>query len=349
MEFRRGSRPLNVVVAVLAMVAAACGSGTADTTTTQAGSETTQPQETSTTAPEETTTPAGATPQIGFAWTDPSIEVFIPLQAGALEESAARGYEVLFSNNGGDPAAQLADIQTWIGLGVAGLVILPLDPAATTNLADQAQAEGIVVVGYSDPIENQDGSTTFNHVQGGTELGQNAADWINENLGGNGVVGLLTIDTMEVGRQRIDSAVAVIEAETDSVIAARETAVSAADSLPVVQSMLQAHPDLNVILCVADDGCLGAAQAFEAAEIDPAGMYMAGWDGARPALEQIAAGDGYIKADAALDLLEVGRSIVYTVDHAINGGGDPNVLHDYLIVDTSTPDETQRLIDAYDS
>ena len=112
--------------------------------------------------------------------------------------------------------------------------------------------------------------------------------------------------------------------------------------------MLQAHPDLNVVLCISDDGCLGAAQAFKGAGIDPAGIYIAGWDGALPVLEQILAG-GYIKADAALDLEEIGRSIVYTVDYAINGGGDPNVANNYVIVDSSTPDEIQRLIDAYGS
>jgi len=340
MRFSRRTWTLIAIGAVLALVTAACSSST---TTTEASSGTTQPDATTTT----TTTTPGPTPQIGFAWTDPSIEVFIPLKAGAEEEAAARGYEVLYSNNGGDPVAQLADIQTWIGLGVAGLVILPLDPEATNNLATEANAAGIAVIGYSDPIEGQAGSTTFNHVQGGTDLGQNAADWINENLDGKGVIGLLVIDAMQVGRERIDSAMAVIDAQTDSTVASRETAVSAADALPVVQSMLQANPDLNVILCVADDGCLGAAQAFEAAGIDPAGVYMAGWDGALQALTQIADGDGYIKADAALDLLEIGRSIVYTVDFANNGGGNPQVIHDYVIVDATTPELLQELIDAY--
>lgn len=340
MRFLRRTKMLIAIGAVLALVTAACASDTTPTTT-EASAGTTQPDATTTTAP------TGPTPQIGFAWTDPSIEVFVPLKAGAEEEAAARGYEVLYSNNGGDPVAQLADIQTWIGLGVAGLVILPLDPEATNNLATEANAEGIVVIGYSDPIEGQAGSTTFNHVQGGTDLGKNAAAWINENLDGKGVIGLLVIDAMQVGRERIDSAMAVIDAETDSTVASRETAVTAADALPVVQSMLQANPDLNVILCVADDGCLGAAQAFEAAGIDPAGVYMAGWDGALQALEQIAAGDGYIKADAALDLLEIGRSIVYTVDFAINSTANSDVVHDYVIVDATTPELLQSLIDAY--
>lgn len=341
----RHQRTRLVMLTAIAVALTACGSGADSTTTTSGDSPITT---TPIPEPETTETDAGTVPRIGFAWTDTAIEVFKPLKAGADAEATARGYEVLYSNNRADPAVQLADVQTWIGLGVEGLVILPLDPAATKNLADQAIAEGIVVIGYADNIEGQDGSTTFDHVQGGRDLGKNASDWINQNLGGNGNIGLLVLDTVEVGRQRIDSAMEVILAETQSDMIARETAVTAADAYPVVQSMLQAHPDLNVVLCISDDGCLGAARAFEEAGIDPAGVYMAGWDGARPVLEQINAG-GYIKAGAALDLMEIGRSIVYTVDNAINGGGDANVLHPYIIVDTSTPDVVQRLIDAYGS
>ncbi len=284
---------------------------------------------------------------VGFAWTDTAIDVYKPLIAGAQEEAAARGYEVLESNNGGDPARQMADVQTWVAQGVTGVVILPLDPAATENIGIEAVEEGVIVVGYSDPIPGADGSTTFNHVQGGTDLGQHAADWINANLGGSARVGLLVIDEMAVGRDRIDSAMAVIEAQVEGVtIVGRQTAVSAADSLPVVQSFLQLDPEMNVVLCVADDGCIGAAQAYEAAGIDPAGVYMAGWDGALPALEQVRS-NGYIKADAALDLKEIGRSVVYIVDDIRNGEGSANVAHDYVIVDANSGAVLDELIEAY--
>ena len=293
-----------------------------------------------------TTTAAAVGGTIGFAWTDTAIEVYKPLIAGAKEEAAARGYELLESNNGGDVTKQLADVSTWVGQGITGVTILPLDPAATTNTAKEAQAAGVIVVGYSDKIEGADGSTTFDHVQGGTALGEHASAWINDNLGGSAKIGLLVIDEMQVGRERIDSAMAVIDEMTTSEVVGRVKAVSAAEALPAVQSMLQADPDMNVVICVADDGCTGASQAYKAAGIDPEGIYIAGFDGALGALNSVKEG-GYVKADAALDLKEIGRSVVYVIDNIKNGVEPKDKLHPYVIVDATSGQALDDLIASF--
>ena len=276
-----------------------------------------------------TTTAAAVGGTIGFAWTDTAIEVYKPLIAGAKEEAAARGYELLESNNGGDVTKQLADVSTWVGQGITGVTILPLDPAATTNTAKEAQAAGVIVVGYSDKIEGADGSTTFDHVQGGTALGEHASAWINDNLGGSAKIGLLVIDEM-----------------TTSEVVGRVKAVSAAEALPAVQSMLQADPDMNVVICVADDGCTGASQAYKAAGIDPEGIYIAGFDGALGALNSVKEG-GYVKADAALDLKEIGRSVVYVIDNIKNGVEPKDKLHPYVIVDATSGQALDDLIASF--
>lgn len=342
-------RPIRSAFALgltLTLVLAACGSdesssdGAGETPSTDSAGGTPSTDAPAVDEPEE----GGA---IGFAWTDTAIEVYKPLISGAREEAAARGYELLESNNGGDVTRQLADVSTWVGQGVTGVAILPLDPSATSNAATEATAEGVIVIGYSDKIVGADGSTTFDHIQGGTELGEHAANWINENLGGSAKIGLLVIDEMQVGRERIDSAMAVIEQETDSEVVSRVTAVSAAEALPAVQSMLQADPDMNVVLCVADDGCTGAAQAYEAAGIDPAGVYIAGWDGALGALSALKEADSYIKADAALDLKEIGRSVVYVIDDIRNGREPTDKVHEYVIVDSNSGQALDDFIAAF--
>lgn len=337
-------RRLVAAVGLLALIAAACGGDddAADEPSATDPPEATAEPDTA----EETTDSEQEGGTIGFAWTDTAIEVYTPLITGARAEAEARGYEILESNNGGDVALQLNDISTWVGQKVTGVVVLPLDPAATSNIAAEANDAGVIVVGYSDKIDGADGSTTFNHVQGGTALGEHAAAWINENLGGTAKIGLLVVDEMQVGRERIDSAMEVIDRETDSEVVGRVTAVSAADALPAVQNLLQADPDMNVVLCVADDGCTGAAQAYKAAGIDPDGVYIAGWDGALAALTQVRDG-GYVKADAALDLEEIGRSVVYIVDDIRNGVGTADVSHDYVIVDIDSGQVLDDLINAY--
>ncbi len=344
MHTRRTSRWLALPIAG-AMVLAACGDDDESSDATAA---------TPGTAPDGTTAPAGspstsaasAGGKIGFAWTDTAIEVYKPLIRGAKEEAAARGYELLESNNGGDVTKQLADVSTWVGQSVTGVTILPLDPAATANTAKEATAAGVIVVGYSDKIEGADGSTTFDHIQGGTALGEHAAAWINDNLDGSAKIGLLVIDEMQVGRDRIDSAMAVIDEMTTSEVVGRVKAVSAAEALPAVQSMLQADPDMNVVICVADDGCTGAAQAYKAAGIQPDGIYIAGFDGALGALKSVKEG-GYVKADAALDLTEIGRSVVYVVDNIKNGVEPKDKLHPYVIVDATSGQVLDDLIASF--
>ena len=343
-----------------AVVLAACGSDKQTSGTTPSSSSTagTSPAAATTAAPATTAAaattasvattaaPGKAGGQIGFAWTDTAIEVYRPLIAGAKEEGKARGYEILESNNGGDVAKQLADVSTWVGQGVTGVVMLPIDPAATKNAAKEAKAKGVIVVGYSDKIEGEDGSTTFNHVQGGKGLGEHAAKWINDNLSGKAKIGLLVIDEMQVGRDRINSAMDVITAKTKSTVVGRVKAVSAAEALPAVQTMLQGNPDMNVVLCVADDGCSGASQAYKAAGIDPKGVYIAGWDGGLSALKSIKDG-GFVKAGGALDLKEVGRSVVYVVDNVKKGKEPKDKVHDYVIVDRNSGKPLDDLIAAF--
>lgn len=344
----RPRRPLVLLAsAAVALLLAACGGedGGAQTGVPEAAEATDASADTAATdaaaAPEE----AGG--RIGFAWTDPAFDVFRPIQAGAEDAAEERGYELLISNNGGDIARQLADVQTWIGQGVEALTILPLDPAATAPLAQEAQDAGIVVVGYGDQIEGNAGYVTFDNEQGAELLGDAAAAWINETLGGEAEVALLTNDTQETARERIDGAEERILDETDATVVGRVDAASSADAYPAVQSLLVANPNLNVVLCVADDGCLGAAQAFEEAGRDPEEVYLAGWDGSRLVLEAIQEEDSYIKASAALDLYNIGRAVVEVPANAIEGSGETELNMEYVLADQEHPDVVQRLIDAY--
>lgn len=348
-----------LVLALAVILAAACGgdgAGSDDDGDTGAVGIETDADTPSPDGDEETTDDAEAATEdddgdasggrIGFAWTNTAFDVFAPIELGALEAAAERGYELLISNNGGDVAQQLADVETWVGQGVEAITILPLDPAATERVAQDALDAGIVVVGYGNQIPGNQGYITFDNDQGAELLGNAAAEWINDTLGGSAEVAVLTNDTQETARERIDGALAQIESQTDAEVVARQDAVGSADALPVVQSMLVANPNLNVVLCVADDGCLGAAQAFEEAGRDPADVYLAGWDGSRLVLEAIQEG-GFIKATAALDLFNIGRAVVEVPANVIEGSGETELNMEYVLADQSVPDTVQRLIDAY--
>jgi len=293
-------------------------------------------------------TPVPIQGQIAFGQPDRTADVYKPLIAGAKLEGQERGYEVLESFAEGRADKQIAEINTWIGSGVKAMTILPLDEKAMQPAIEKAHEAGIVFVSYSDIIPNADGYTIFDSVQGGEMVGEWVGNWINENLGGEAEIASLTADFHETGRQRIGGAEKLIaELAPNAKVVNRTEAVLAPEAFDATQSILQANPNVNVILCIADDGCLGAAQAFEASGRDPSTMCIVGWDGSREVMKRILEG-GPIRATGALDLLAIGRSAIWVPANIIENTEPKNYNSEYVLVTADTPDVAQELIDAYD-
>src|SRR3954468_6117168 len=293
-------------------------------------------------------TPVPIQGQIAFGQPDRTADVYKPLIAGAKLEGQARGFEVLESFAEGRADKQIAEINNWIAAGVKAMTILPLDEKATQPAIQKAPDAVIVFASYSDIIPNSDGYTVFDSVQGGEMVGEWVAKWINDTLGGEAEIASLTADFHETGRQRIGGAEKKIaELAPNAKVVNRTEAVLAPDAFTATQSILTANPNVNVILCIADDGCLGAAQAFAATDRDPATMCIVGWDGSREVMKQIVAG-GPIRATGALDLLEIGKSAIWVPANILENKEPKNYTSKYVLVTADTPDEAQRLIDAYD-
>jgi ribose transport system substrate-binding protein len=293
-------------------------------------------------------TPVPIQGQIAFGQPDRTADVYKPLIAGAKLEGQARGYEVLESFAEGRADKQIGEINNWIGSGVKAMTILPLDEKAMQPAIEKAHEAGIVFVSYSDIIPNADGYTVFDSVQGGEMVGEWVGNWITETLGGEAEIASLTADFHETGRQRIGGAEKKIaELAPNAKVVNRTEAVLAPEAFTATQSILQANPNVNVILCIADDGCLGAAQAFAATDRDPNTVCIVGWDGSREVMKRIMEG-GLIRATGALDLLAIGRSAIWVPANILENKEPKNNSSKYELVTADTPELAQRLIDAYD-
>jgi ribose transport system substrate-binding protein len=282
--------------------------------------------------------------QIGFAFSDTRVDVFKPLIAGARAEGKIRGYTVEVSSPQNSAETQVSDINTWIGQGIAAIVILPLDANAIAGVTAHANSKNIPVVGYSDQIPGEKGYDIFDHAQGAALLGHYAVGWINQNLGGKANIGLLALDSVEVGRIRIDGALRVIQqAVPDAKVVSRQQAADAATGLTTLKSMLQAHPDIDVILCVNDDVVNGANQALLQSGKNPNKVFLAGFDGDRQAMQLVLDG-GFVKADAALPLKQIGEAVVWVPANIIEKKTPVSYTAQYALVTPQSRAVGQRLI-----
>lgn len=291
---------------------------------------------------------------VAFGHPASSSSIFPLLVAGAQQAADERGYDLLVSAADLDSGAQVDELNTWIAQGVSGVVVSPVDPAAMAPVLARAKENGVVFVGYADDtIEGADGSVLFGNREAGELIGTLAAEWVNENLGGDAKVALFTDEATSIGRDRINGAVDALKEGAPGVeVVASQDAFFADETLPIFQSMLQANPDINVVFCMADDGCIGAEKAFlqtNPSDERKSQMFMAGWDGTLPILKQIASGDSVIRATAVLDIVQVGYDSIEATVNAVEGAGETNIVTPYTIVTEDDPDVANDLIKKYEA
>jgi ABC-type sugar transport system substrate-binding protein len=322
-------------LAVAGPVLAACG-----TTNSSSG--------TSTSGSGSSSAPTGNRKKIGFSQPDTSASIWAPLMAGAQQECQARGYELLESHANSLLDAQLAEVQTWIGEGVGAIACLPLDNNAIVPLIKSAHAKGVKFLDYSDnALPGVDGWVIFDNLQGAKLVGQYAGQWVNQTLGGKAEVALLTHQIQLTGQQRIGGCVSALQAVAPGAkVVAQHEGVLSPDTFPAFQAMLQAHPNINVAICIADEGCAGVEQAFMGTHPSAQrvkDMFICGFDGSGPVIKAVGTG-GPIRATGALDAVAIGKAVIQTAADAIEGKGTTKINFPYVLCDVSTTALNQKLL-----
>ncbi len=195
----------------------------------------------------------------------------------------------------GDFLKQTIDIELFIAQGFGGVFMFVL-PEGMDQIVARARQKGVCVFNHSaSPITGCTQNIVLDQHLAGYQVGSCAAEWINQNLGGSAQIGLLTNLTdpeLIVRSQGLKDGVlgncrgarVVGEVEANTV----DRGASAAANL------LQAHPDISVLLAFGDDPGVGAyAAATEAGRRDRKSFFVGSADGTRLGMEKVAEGGVY--------------------------------------------------------
>jgi ribose transport system substrate-binding protein len=284
--------------AVGALTLAACGSGDDTTSSTASGS-------------------TGAAAATSTAAATPAKDVKIAaLLAGstAYPQASGKGIEAAASAAGAsvqtfdaqfDPQRQLQQCQDAIASGgVQGIVVYPIDGGALVPCAEDAVKNGIQIVAIETPI-GADFTSTDIQVEGVagqvlmpvTRDAEASAQLIREACKG--------IDPCEVALMVGDPAYVYssekrkrekdLVAQDANIQIVAEVVAGLGDpnkGHDVTRDVLQAHPDVNVIVGDADDTMMGAQQAVSEAGIGGK-VKLIGAGGSKQAAEGIASGSWF--------------------------------------------------------
>lgn len=255
-----------VLILVLSTVLTACGSGEPDTSVEESPGASTEAEETSGASDEETS----GSKKIGLSVCHMADEWAIGSYTLIQDKLKERGYEVTFANCDWETKTEAQNLDTFKSMGLDLLVTQPVDEDASRDMVEDFIATSdipVITAAVAPDYEGIKGFVGWDTWDAGYAVGQNCAQYIQEELGGKANVVILGFYnenclTRQRGfEQALEEADIEFEIKFDQNFeGSRETAVN------IMENIIQADSDFDVVWAAFDGGALGARTALEAVD-----------------------------------------------------------------------------------
>jgi galactofuranose transport system substrate-binding protein len=233
--------------------------------------------------------------RVGFAQTE-SNNPWRIAQTKSFQDTAAQcGWELLLTDAGGSAAKQVADVDSMIAQQIDVLFLPPREESPLIPAVMRAKAAGIptfLVDRSVDPNVAQAGRDYVSFLGSDfIDQGSRAANWLIENFEGDqGVIiqleGTTGSSPANDRKKGFDDTIAGDDRFT--IVASRSGDFARDQGRQVMETLLQAHPEVNVVYAHNDEMAIGAIQALEAAGRTPGeDVTVVSIDGTRDALQAI--------------------------------------------------------------
>jgi ribose transport system substrate-binding protein len=164
-----------------------------------------------------------------------------------------------------NPSTQIGQVENFISNKVNAIIIQVAERNALESVLANARSQGIKVFCWDDDIKNSDCNWLLDNYQLGRIIGEEAAKWINQKLGGSAEVGILDYPQLEILLERGNGIVdAVKEFAPNAKIVAQSSAINPTEGMAKTETFLQAHPNMKIIACIGGGGAVGANEAVKA-------------------------------------------------------------------------------------
>lgn len=239
--------------------------------------------------------------KVGFAQVESNNPWRLAQTASMQDEAKKRGWQLVYTDAAGSAAKQVADVNSMIAQGVDLIFLAPREEKPLIPAIKAAKGAGIPVILLDRNVDASlakagDDYVTFigsNFI----EEGQRVADWLVKNANGKTTIIELEGTTgSSPANDRKKGFDDVVAKNPDFKIVASQTGDFARDKgRQVAETLLQAHPDANVIYAHNDEMAIGAISAIEAAgKVPGKDILVLSIDGGKEAVQAVI--DGKIAA-----------------------------------------------------
>ncbi len=294
-----------MLIATMVMTMAACGSKKAEepaNTEVPATEAETPAEEEPEAAPEEASVEL-AKIGVAFMKSDPFM---VPLYDGMKEACDANGIELIAYYADNDIEKQISQVDDLLEQDIDGLIVMPVDFEGITPALEAADKAGVPVVSVDAECAKSELTIAYiasDNYAAGYACGENVL----KTLESAKIVALThpeikcTIDRYEGFKA------AIADKEGFEIIAEQPCSGLMDKGMTVMDNMIQAYPEFDVVFCINDGSSQGAISSLEAANrLDGVQVYAV--DGQQTNADLIK--DGKLTGEAAQQPFEMGKGAV---------------------------------------
>lgn len=240
--------------------------------------------------------------KVGLSIYDLANPYFVTLTNGAKAKAEELGIELIVDDPKSDSAKQVTALENFIAMGVDAIIVAPLDPEACESIVQKAMDQGIKVISQSSKTKSHNVYVSADEYDMGYVCGSGAGQWIVDKFGADAKIKCAVFGNDKIPTQvlRGDGMEDGIKELVPNAEIVRQDADTPTLGQQVADSVLQANPDMQVIVCLNDAGAIGAYSAIEAAGKDSDEFYLGSIDATEQALDLIKKGKCY---RATVDLI----------------------------------------------
>ncbi len=192
-------------------------------------------------------------------------QYFRLVEYGMRAASEKLNVNLMVNNSFGTLDKEISLIDTYIANQVDALVVAPLSAQSSITALRRAHERGIPVITYDSYLEADFDASNIrsDQVQLGRITGEAAIQFIQTRLGGKAKVALVEYISLapEPARQRVQGFKDQISTLPGVEIVTEQDAWLAPEATVLVENILTAHPEVNLIWAANEGGTVGAVNA----------------------------------------------------------------------------------------
>ncbi|AOY54395.1 ribose ABC transporter substrate-binding protein RbsB [Clostridium perfringens] len=230
-------------------------------------------------------------PKIGMVLSTLNNPFFVNMKDGAEKAAEKLGYDLVVLDSQNDPAKERANVEDLVQLGVIALLINPTDSDAVVKTVEVANKSNIPVI----TLDRQaNGGKITSHIasdniKGGEMAAEYVLDKFKDEKGPINVVEIQGIPGASATRDRGEGFHNIMDKNDKfNFISIQAADFDRQKGLQVMENIIQANPNIQVVFAHNDEMALGAVKAIKVSGIN---ALVIGFDGNDDAKDSIDANE----------------------------------------------------------